>query len=200
MHTFLPMAASEKSPCGSQENFEMLYDEFLNSFFDKHNIKRTLGILFNRSKNSVNDCISSVLKQICTESVQLNFTEHGFCPFKNEPFLTIPFEKMSQDQLLLVHNAIKHCDASKHFMACSQMGMGASIFMLENSHSQRHVEISIVLLGLYQLIKSSSDKVTQKIDVYNVMTQRLLKSVRVNPELMIQAQALCLEYDRRAEN
>lgn len=172
-----------------------LYNDLFDSFFDANNIKRSMGILFQRKKNSVSDCISTVLRRIATDPVQLNFSEQGFCPFKNEPFLTITYDLMTKGQLENAVKILKHCDAEKKFVACSQMGVGASIFMLENESFHRHLDISLVMLGLYQLIVTSKQGIRQKVDVYNVMIQRLLKSVNVKPEAVLRARALCAEFD-----
>ena len=115
-------------------------------------------------------------------SSQLNFTEDGFCPFKNEPFLVIPYDKMSSMQLVLIQEIIRHCKTSKNYMACSRMGVGSSVFMLETSGSDRPLDVAVVLFGLYQLISNSNQNKKQQVDVYNIMTQRLMKSVLIPPE------------------
>jgi hypothetical protein len=178
-----------------QKEYELLYNQLFDLFFSTHKIRFSLGHLLERSKGSMNDCISSVLKLITTEPVHLNFTEDGFCPFKNEPFLVIPYDKMSSMQLVLIQEIIRHCKTSKNYMACSRMGVGSSVFMLETSGSDRPLDVAVVLFGLYQLISMSSQNRKQQVDVYNIMTQRLMKSVLIPPESLLEAQSLCDEFD-----
>ena len=168
-------------------------------FFDRSNIKNTMGIIINRASSNVVECVGSILACLCSNAVTLNFTEYGFCPFKSEPFLIIPYEKMNSTQLNIIKQALNHCDAGKHFLSCSQMGLGSSIFMVENFKFDRRIDVSLVMLGLYQLIQQSSHPTHSKIDVYNIMTQRLLRSVSVTPEAVLKARELCLEQDG-AEN
>ena len=107
----------------------------------------------------------------------------------------IPYEKMNKSQLEIIRKALVHLDTKKHFISCSQMGMGASIFILENSLFQRRLDVSLVMLGLYQLISTSKSSIHNKADVYSVMIQRLLKSVTVSPECVLRGRMLCKEYD-----
>ena len=177
------------------EEYASILESLFEEFFDAVNIKRTMGLFFNRVNNNIVECISSVLTCLCSEVVNLNFTEHGFCPYKNEPFLMIPYDKMSKRQLEIIRKALVHLDTKKHFVSCSQMGMGASIFILENSLFQRRLDVSLVMLGLYQLISTSKSSIHNKADVYSVMIQRLLKSVTVSPECVLKGRMLCKEYD-----
>tara|TARA_B100001758_G_scaffold205885_1_gene186355 strand:+ start:11017 stop:11619 length:603 start_codon:yes stop_codon:yes gene_type:complete len=177
------------------EEYESILNTLFDEFFGIDNIKHTMGLLFNRVNNSLVECISSILTCLCSNVVNLNFTEHGFCPFKNEPFLLIPYDRMNMRQLQVVKQALIHCDTTKHFISCSQMGMGSSIFILENYKFERRLDVSLVMLGLYQLISTSKRSIHHKADVYSVMVQRLLKSVSVSPECVLRARKLCKQYD-----
>jgi len=177
-----------------KDEYESIMNAIFEEFFDVENIKRTMGLFFNRVNNSFVECISTILTCLCTTAVNLNFTEHGFCPFKNEPFLLIPYDKMTAKQLKVIKQALCHCDASKNFLSCSQMGMGASIFMLENYNYERRLDTSLIMFGLYQLVKSSKNSIHSKLDVYSVMIQRLHKSVSISPESVLMARKLCLEH------
>lgn len=178
----------------TKQSYRALYNSVHDAFFAEANIKRTLGILFHRTRSVVDDCMGMVLKRLCNDHVQLNFTEHGFCPFKQDAFIMIPFELMLKEQLLLLQQVIHHCEGNQGFTACSQMGMGTSIFVLEQDDIKRQVDGAVLLFGLYQLIHESKHSVKQKTDVYNILTQRLLKSVAMQPEVIIQSQRLCANF------
>tara|TARA_B100001540_G_scaffold284144_1_gene276201 strand:- start:6995 stop:7573 length:579 start_codon:yes stop_codon:yes gene_type:complete len=182
----------------SRETYESLYTSVVDSFFAEANIKRTLGILFHRTRSVVDDCMGMVLKRLCSDTVQLNLTEHGFCPFKQDPFIFIPFEHMLKDQLLLLQQVIRYCESNQGFTACSQMGMGTSIFVLESNEVRQQVDGAVLLFGLYQLIHDSDHSIKQKTDVYNILTQRLLKSVSMQPEVIIRSQQLCAQFNSSA--
>ena len=194
------MAVAQRQSDEFEAEFLDLYSQVLNAFFDKTNISQTMNILLSNCKTSVHDCVSTVLRKMCVEPVRLSFTEHAFCPFVNEPLMLVPYHKMTRTQLEAIDAALQHCKQSHKFTACSHMGIGYSVYMTCKQTHCKHVDISFVLLGLYILITTSSKAHKPPLDIYNVMTQRLLKSVTVSPEAIMTAQQLCGEYHQKTQD
>lgn len=179
-----------------QEEFVELRDSLFEAFFTDKHVTRTMSILIHENKTKIEDCISTVLTCMCTEPMHLIFDESSFCPFQSQPLLCIPYDHMTRAQLSLIKSFLVHCSRSKHFVACSHMGVGTRVFSSNTTNMKKFVDTSNVLFALYKLIHNSSKTKKQKIDVYNVMTQRLFKSANISPEAIIKARALCAEYQQ----
>lgn len=180
-----------------EEHFQDMYHCLMQYFFDKDNISRSMTLLMSCDMTPSDDSISKILYTMCTSKVGVNLSQGGFVPFKAEPLLIIPYDKMTPKQLKIIHEAIMLCKSNYEYTSCSQMGGGVSIFLNEPESigdSLCIIQPALVMYGLYVVLKENTGSRVQHSKLYSILIQRLTHNTHILPEEVQECKELCAAH------
>jgi len=165
----------------------------LKAFFSKETIVNTLHILLTTNKSANTNPIMHFLLQLIQLPVCFALTDVGYAPFRNDTTIIIPFERMSAAQLLAVCEATNSMRGSREYVDTVQMGGGLYLREVQDS-TQHFIDPSLVLFASNVLIRNSVPAHVNKRNISNVIIQRVLSSVNVSRDKIVEAEELSQQH------
>lgn len=168
------MAAST----ADHEHCEDPYTLFINSITHHTRISQIFHTLITAMVSYVEDPITHVATKFLKEKITVVFLHEGVSLFKSDPTIIIPFKKMTKVELDTLKRLLFQAHEYNSLFMCEQRGGSCSITISRPSCKQSTIRPSIVLRAIRKLLLPLNDKF--KIDVVNVVLQRLICSAKIS--------------------
>lgn len=147
-------------------------------FFAPDSLDTTFKVLCLSKAASENDCLTTIVTQLCTSAVQVKFTDQGYVPFEKQPLMLIPYKYMNKEQILAIKSIIygMQNDHIKYKVSC-MMGNGVSVSLLEQR--AEYINPVLVLVTLYRILNTKCQIHGQAKLIYNAIVQRLICNINL---------------------
>lgn len=162
------------------------------AFFDRSNTKRTLLILMNKTIDIECDPISSVCMRCMQTPFEISLTDKGLAPFRNDPTIVIPYNKMIRSQLEILHTEIERLSNESLLMFCAQNSSG--VYVHTSCVDKYFIEPSNVLMALIEIIhETTKHSGISTNELISVVIQRLANCAIVPSRAIADAKAMHIQ-------
>lgn len=162
------------------------------TFFSKDNVERTLLILMDRTINLESDPVSSTCIRCMETPFEISLTEKGLAPFRNDPTIVIPFNKMTKPQLTTLQCEIRLLEQNNLLLFCAQNTSG--IFVHTSCITKYYIEPSLVLFALIKIMHNSTKHSSiSSNELISVMIQKLANCAKLPSQAIAQAKRLHMQ-------
>ena len=155
------------------------YKDLIEMFTTKARITQIIYTLIDSMINYVEDPIAHIMIKFLKEKISIVFINEGISLFKSDPTIILPFKQMTHKEIEILKTLlVESTNANEVFMS-EQRGGSCSVTVALPAHELIAVRHSLLLSAIRDLLQPLNTKF--KIDVVNVVLQRLICSAKISP-------------------
>jgi hypothetical protein len=166
------------------------------AFFGRENIVASVKQCVKSLSYYTDDPLVSFANVGIHQPLCFTVTTQGLCPFENNVRIMIPYDSMSNTQLLVIQNLMDVGSAKHDFINCSHENGDFSVTAVSDRRAVS-VDPSLVIFGIFSLIRSAAT--VQDLDagtILSVMQQHIISTVCLHQQQLQQAWRLINEEDK----
>jgi hypothetical protein len=166
------------------------------AFFGRENIVASVKQCVKSLSYYTDDPLVSFANVGIHQPLCFTVTTQGLCPFENNVRIMIPYDSMSNTQLLVIQNLMDVGSAKHDFINCSHENGDFSVTAVSDRRAVS-VDPSLVIFGIFSLIRSAAT--VQDLDagtILSVMQQHIISTVCLHQQQLQEAWRLINEDDK----